>query len=64
MLPDAGRVTRDAADRRAQAEFDAFAARRRAHLEAEGEADALRALEDAAKMLPKRGTPKSSGGDS
>jgi hypothetical protein len=53
VLPDAGRVTRDAANRKAQAEFEQFEGRRRAQLEAEGEADAFRALEDVAKSVPK-----------
>lgn len=51
VLPDARRVSRDAADRKAQAEFDAFAARRREHQEAQGEAETLRALKDAAQTL-------------
>jgi hypothetical protein len=62
VLPNAGRVTREEADRKAAAEYEAFAARRRAALEAEGEAEALRQLEDAAKALPKRRKPKAGGG--
>jgi len=62
VLPHAGRVTREEADRKAAAEYEAFAARRRAALEAEGEAEALRQLEDAAKALPKRRKPKAGGG--
>lgn len=52
VLPDAGRVSRQAADRKAAEEYEKFAARRRAQLEAEGAADALRDLEEAAKTLP------------
>jgi hypothetical protein len=62
VLPNAGRVTREEADRKAAAEYEAYAARRRAALEAEGEADVLRQLEDAAKALPKRRKPKAGGG--
>ncbi|WP_431283166.1 virulence RhuM family protein [Humitalea sp. 24SJ18S-53] len=62
VLPNAGRVTREAADRKAAAEYEVFAAHRRAALEAEGEADALRRLEDAAKKLPKRRKPAARGG--
>jgi hypothetical protein len=54
VLPDAGRVTREAADRKAAAEYEQFAARRRLQAEEQGAVDALRALEDAAKALPKR----------
>ena len=39
---------------RAEAEYNEFAARRRAMLEAEGERDATKALEDAARQLPRR----------
>ncbi len=54
VLPNAGRVSRDAADRKAAEEYEKFAARRRAQLEAAGAADALRDLEEAAKTLPKK----------
>jgi hypothetical protein len=62
VLPNAGRVTREEADRKAAAEYEAFAAGRRTVLEAEGEAEALRQLEDAAKALPKRRKPPARGG--
>ena len=61
VLGDKGRVTKDAAHARAEAEYEEFAARRRAMLEAEGERDAQKALEDAARQLPeetKRQRPK------
>ncbi len=63
VLPHAGHVSRDAADSKAAQEYEAFSERRRAHLEAEGEAEALRQLEDAAKRLPKRAskTPREGG---
>jgi hypothetical protein len=57
VLPHAGHVSRDAADRKAADEYEKFAARRRAHLEAESEADALRQLEDAASKITKRKNP-------
>ncbi len=54
VLPDAGRVSREAADDKAQAEFERFARRRRELAEAQGEADTLKALEELARELPKR----------
>jgi hypothetical protein len=63
-LPDAGRVSREVADERAQAEYERFAQRRRELAEAQGEADmrkafeALEALEDVARALPKRSERK------
>lgn len=64
VLPNAGGVSRDDADRKAAEEYEKFSARRRARLEAEGEAEALRQLEDTAKKLPKRkkGNPPEGGG--
>ena len=54
VLGDKGRVGKEAADSRAEAEYEEFAARRRAMLEAEAERDAQRALEDAARRLPEK----------
>lgn len=54
VLPDAGHVTREAADRKAGAEYEHFAKRRRLAAESQGETDSMRALEAAAKALPKR----------
>jgi hypothetical protein len=62
VLPDAGRVSRDAADRKASDEYETFAARRREVREGEGEVDAMRALEAAAKSLPNRETAKAADG--
>jgi hypothetical protein len=62
VLPDAGRVSREAADRKASDEYETFAARRREVREGEGEVDAMRALEAAAKSLPKRETAKAADG--
>jgi hypothetical protein len=63
VLGTKGKVSKADADRRAEAEYEEFAARRRAMLEAEGERDQQKALEDAAKKLPvakpKRGRRKS-----
>lgn len=63
VLPDAGRLTREAADRKAAEEYEKFAARRRAQAEADGETDALRQLEAAAKAVPKRRKGKPAGED-
>jgi len=57
VLPDAGKVSHDAATERASAEYDEFAARRRAHLETEGERDSIRALEETAAEVARRGAP-------
>lgn len=63
VLGDKGKVAKVDADRRAEAEYEEFAARRRTMLEAEGERAQEKALEDAAKKLPtpkpKRGRRKS-----
>ena len=58
VLTGAGRVSKKQADAHAESEYEQFAARRRALLEAEGAAFNVRALEDAAKALPK---PKKKG---
>jgi hypothetical protein len=49
VLADKGHVTKAEADGRAEAEYEEFAARRRALLEAEGERDQIAALEQAAR---------------
>ncbi|HEY9175899.1 MAG TPA: virulence RhuM family protein [Verrucomicrobiae bacterium] len=54
VLPDAGRVSREEAEHKAAAEYERFAARRRAALEAAGEAEAIQQLEAAAQTLAKR----------
>ncbi|HNQ74540.1 MAG TPA: virulence RhuM family protein [Verrucomicrobiota bacterium] len=51
ILPDAGKVSREEAHQRAEAEYDRFAARRRAALEAQGEADLLGSLTEEVKQL-------------
>ena len=55
VLPNAGPISKKQADVRAEAEYEQFAARRRAWLEAEGEAHNIAALEEAAKELPDKG---------
>jgi hypothetical protein len=55
VLDGAGRVSKKQADAHAGAQYEAFAAQRRALLEAEGAEVNVRALEAAAKTLPKPG---------
>lgn len=52
VLPDAGSISREDADARALQEYDRFAERRRAQLEADAENDMLRELEEGIKKLP------------
>ena len=59
ILPDAGKVSREQADAIAEQEYDRFAARRRAQLEDEAEADTLKQIEDEVKKLPATKKPKS-----
>jgi hypothetical protein len=59
VLPNTGLVSREAADAHACAEYELFAAQRRALREAEGEKALSSALEDSAKALAKpKTTPK------
>jgi hypothetical protein len=53
VLDSAGRVSKKQADAQAQSEYEQFAAQRRAFLESQGAEVNLRALEAAAKALPK-----------
>ena len=53
VLDGAGRVSKKQADAHAESQYEQFAARRRALLEAEGAEFNVRALEDAAKALPR-----------
>jgi len=53
VLDSAGRVSKKQADAQAQSEYEQFAAQRRAFLESQGAEVHLRALEAAAKALPK-----------
>ena len=58
ILPDAGRVSAEEARQLAEQEYERFVARRRAALEAQGEADLLGLLEAEVKKLPKPRKPK------
>jgi hypothetical protein len=53
VLPDAGKVSREAADEKALDEYERFSARRRTELEAQAERDGIQQLEDLARKLPK-----------
>ena len=55
VLPCAGKVSKKEAEDHAKAEYEKFAARRREFKETEGEADYVKQLENAAKMLPEKG---------
>ena len=57
-LADAGKVSREEAHALAEAEYERYAARRRAALEAQGEADLLGLLDADVKKLPKSNKPK------
>lgn len=52
VLPHAGKVTKREADHHAQSEYEDFSAKRRRGLEAEGEVESIRRLEEAAGSLP------------
>ena len=54
ILPDSGKVSREEAHQLADEEYERFAARRRAALEAQGETDLLGLLDAEMKKLPKR----------
>ena len=58
VLPDAGKVSKKAADDHAKSEFDAFETRRRAAKEDAGEVDTLKSLEDAARRLRPADNPE------
>lgn len=57
VLPDAGGVSREEADKKAGQEYELFSARRRAQLEAEAERDSMKELDAAIRKLPKRDQP-------
>ena len=57
ILPDAGKVSREEAHQLAEQEYERFAERRRAALEAQGEADPLGLLDAEVKKLPKKPKP-------
>ncbi len=63
VLPHAGKVSKQAAEDHARAEYEAFAARRREEKEALGEAEAIRQLEATARELGAgRPAPRGRGG--
>ena len=53
VLPDAGKVSRESADEKAEREYPLFSQRRREAIESESEQDAIRELEETAKQIPK-----------
>ena len=58
ILPDAGKISRQAAHERAESEYELFAIRRREALESQGEKDLLGLLDDEVKKLSQPNTPK------
>jgi hypothetical protein len=52
VLPDAGGVSKKAADEKARAEYEQYAALRREEKEVAGEAELMRQLEATAKLIP------------
>ena len=54
VLPDAGSVSRESADEKAQQEYERFSERRRTAIEAQAEQDLMRDLEETAKELRKK----------
>lgn len=58
ILPDAGKVSRDEAHRLAEEQYEAFAARRRTALEAQGEQELLSLLDAEVKKVPRARTRK------
>ena len=59
-MPDAGKVSREAANEKASQEYERFSERRRAEIESQAESDSLKQLEELAKKLP---NPKEPGKD-
>ena len=54
ILPHAGRVSKQSAEDHARAEYEKLSARRRLYKEAIGEAETIKQLEKAAKLLPEK----------
>jgi len=54
VLPDAGKVSKEQAEAKADEEYEAYAAKRREAIEDEGEAGSIAALEEVAKRLPQK----------
>lgn len=57
VLPDAGHVSHEEAERRAQEQYNLFERRRRAQIEAKAESESLKALEKTTKKLRRRKRP-------
>ncbi len=57
VLPDAGSVSREQADSKAESEYEKFSQRRREAIELQTEQDLIHDLEDVEKKLPKRKKP-------
>lgn len=62
VLIHAGRMSKADADALAKQQYDRFTARRRTFKEEQGAQDTIKALEDAAKKLPKRSKKNGKGG--
>ncbi len=59
VLPGAGRVSREAADEKAEQAYEQFSAHRRTQREEEAQREAMEELKATIRKLPKRDTPKS-----
>jgi hypothetical protein len=58
VLPNAGKIAREAAEEMAEQEYERFSERRRAEIESQAERDAMRQLEGVAKKLQIKKKPK------
>jgi len=58
VLPNAGTISKDKADARAESEYKQFETARRAYLEAEAEREIIAELEKTAKQLPSEPAPE------
>jgi hypothetical protein len=56
VLPNAGKVSKQAAEEHARQEYERFAERRREYREAVGEGESIKALEEAARLVGRGGT--------
>jgi len=52
VLPNAGKIAREAAEELAEQQYERFSERRRAEIESQAEQDAIKQLEDVARKLP------------
>ena len=52
VLADAGKMSREAADKKAEQEYEFFSAKRRVEMESQAEQEAIREIEQTAKLLP------------